>query len=139
MGNYGTNNAMLHSKGFSLVATLLLLLLLSGLAIGLMMMVNTETKVGSTDLQNDLAYHAAEGGVEKIYSDLSTVIAAVQAPTIAQLCAVNNTPPSMTGVTFPFYKLEATGMNVRIVADIGELRQQFVAASEHVSVVPWKE
>ena len=48
-----------QSKGFTLIASLLMLLLLSGIAIGLMMMVNTEGKVGGTDLQNNVAYHAA--------------------------------------------------------------------------------
>ena len=48
-----------------MVAALLLLLLLSGIAVGLMYMVNTETRVGGSDLENSLAFHAAEGGMEK--------------------------------------------------------------------------
>ena len=37
------------SRGFTLIATLMLLLIMSGIAIGLLMMVNTEGKVGSQD------------------------------------------------------------------------------------------
>ena len=45
-GSYAMKSARLHAKGFTLIASLLLLLLLSGISIGLMMMVNTEGKVG---------------------------------------------------------------------------------------------
>src|ERR1700756_5496689 len=74
-----------RSRGFTLIASLLMLLLLSGIAIGLMMMVNTEGKVGGTDLQNNMAFHATEGGIEKMYSDLSTVFRSTQSPTPAQI------------------------------------------------------
>jgi len=94
-------NSKRSNLGFTLIASLLLLLLLSGMAIGLLMMVTTEGKVGSTDLQNDVAFHAAEGGMEKMYSDVSVAVTSVQSPTVAQICAINNNPPSMTGVTFP--------------------------------------
>src|SRR6267378_1070054 len=69
--NYGITSAKRRANGFTLIASLLLLLLLSGIAIGLMMMVNTEGKVGGTDLQNNSAYHIAEGGIEKMNSDLA--------------------------------------------------------------------
>ena len=58
----------LHTRGFTLIASLLFLVLLSGIAIGLLMMVNTEGKVGGTDLQNNLAFHDAEGGIEMMYA-----------------------------------------------------------------------
>src|SRR5450755_5038107 len=85
-GSYGMKDARrhaspIHSKGFTLIASLLMLLLLSGIAIGLLMMVNTETKVGSTDLQNNLAFHAADGAMEKMASDLSATFHNAQAPT----------------------------------------------------------
>src|ERR1017187_10478932 len=120
MGNNGMISARLHnkrlltsglrresgrSKGFTLIASLLMLLVLSGIAIGLMMMVNTEGKVGGTDLQNNIAFHAAEGGIEKMYSDLSATFQNSQAPTASQICAVGNNPPSMVGVTFTQYSV----------------------------------
>ena len=108
MGNYGMKQATLHTKGFTLIASLLLLLLLSGMAIGLMMMVNTEGKVGATDLQNNLAYHAAEGGIEQMYANLSEVIQNVQVPTAAQICsagAPTNPGPSMMGISWTQYSV----------------------------------
>jgi hypothetical protein len=110
MGSYEMKSARRHAKGFTLIASLLMLLLLSGIAIGLMMMVNTEGKVGATDLQNNLAYHAAEGGIEKMFSDLSGVIQSVQAPTAAQICSASNNPPSMGGVTWQQYSVTPQGM-----------------------------
>src|ERR1700751_1866467 len=77
---YTMMNAPLRTKGFTLIASLLLLLLLSGIAIGLMMMVNTEGKVGGTDLQNNIAFHAAEGGVEKMTADLASTFQHAQSP-----------------------------------------------------------
>ncbi len=59
------------SRGFTLIASLLLLCLLSGIAIGLLMMVNTEGRAGGDDLQNTMAYRSAEGAIEKMTSDLA--------------------------------------------------------------------
>jgi Tfp pilus assembly protein PilX len=103
MGSNGMKRARLHAKGFTLIASLLLLLLLSGIAIGLMMMVNTEGKVGGTDLQNNVAYHSAEGGVEKMISDLAATFQNAQAPTASQICALSSMQPTMVGVTWTQY------------------------------------
>src|ERR1700690_2706448 len=118
MGNYrmkdprlqsnGRHGGKRHSGGFTLIASLLMLLLLSGIAIGLLMMANTESKVGGTDLQNNIAYHVAEGGIEKMYSDLSAVFQNSQAPSTAQICAVSNTPPTMVGVAWNTYSVAPT-------------------------------
>ena len=91
--------------GFTLIASLLMLLLLSGIAIGLMLMVNTEGKVGGTDLQNNLAFHAAEGGIEKMYADLDATFQSSQSPTASQICGVGSTSnqPVMIGVSWPDY------------------------------------
>src|SRR6202167_5978414 len=86
--------AKFTSRGFTLIAALLLTLLLSGFAICLMMMVNTEQKVGSADLSNNYTYRAAEGAMEKMTSDLASTFQNIQAPTAAQICAVSNNPPT---------------------------------------------
>ena len=100
-------NARMHNKGFTLIASLLMLLLLSGIAIGLMMMVNTEGKVGGTDLQNNLAFHAAEGGIEKMAFDLNATFQNAQSPTPAQICAVSATgnQPSLVGLNWTQYSV----------------------------------
>ena len=114
MGSYGMKSARRHTKGFTLIASLLLLLLLSGIAIGLMMMVTTEGKVGGTDLQNNIAYHTAEGGIEKMSSDLATTFQNVQAPSASQICALGGqsafgglaaNEPALPGVTWTQYQV----------------------------------
>jgi len=111
-----------RSKGFTLIASLLMLLLLSGIAIGLMMMVNTEGKVGGTDLQNNIAYHAAEGGIEKMASDLTSTFQNAQVSEPAQICAVSNNPPTMTGISFTQYTVSpASGCSGTLQANWGQL------------------
>jgi Tfp pilus assembly protein PilX len=107
MGSYGMKSARLHSKGFTLIASMLMLVLMSGIAIGLMMMSNTEGKVGGTDLQNNAAYHAASGGIEKMASDLMTTLKGAQVTTAAQICGTDSvaTAPVMAGVTWIQYSV----------------------------------
>ena len=112
MGGYGMNSARLHTKGFTLI-TSLLLLLLSGMAIGLLMMVNSENRVGGSDMQNDVAYHAAEGGIEKMASDLAGVLQNAQATTASEICGVGGpafggsaaNEPALPGVTWTEYQV----------------------------------
>ncbi len=109
----GLQGGRRHSRGFTLIASLLMLLLLSGIAIGLLMMVNTEAKVGGTDLQNNIAYHVAEGGIEKMTSDLASTLQNAQATTASEICGVGgptyggsaSNEPSMPGVTWTAYQV----------------------------------
>ena len=108
MGSYAMKNARLHAKGFTLIASLLLLLLLSGISIGLMMMVNTEGKVGGGDLQNNASFRAAEGGVEKMTSDLAAVFQNAQSPKAQDICDVGapaSTGPAIAGITWKDYEV----------------------------------
>jgi hypothetical protein len=103
----GSYRAM-NTKGFTLIASLMMLLLLSGIAIGLMMMVSTEGKVGGTDLQNNAAYHSAEGGVEKMTSDLAQTFQNALSPTASQICDLGlptTTGPTLPGVTWTDYQI----------------------------------
>ncbi|MBZ5666288.1 MAG: hypothetical protein LAO30_16965 [Acidobacteriia bacterium] len=107
MVNDEIESARLHAKGFTLIATLLMLLLLSGVAIGLMMMVHTENKVGATDLQNDVAFHSAEGGIEKQASDLAAVFQNAQSPTCDQIISVGagSNRPALPGISWDEYSV----------------------------------
>ena len=93
------------SKGFALMASLLLLVLLSGIAVGLMYMTNTEVRIGGNDLENNLAYYAAEGGMEKMTSDLDNLYATNQSPSAASISGLSSYPPAnIPGVTYSEYK-----------------------------------
>jgi len=99
-------NATFGSRGFTLIASLLLLMLMSGLALGLLMMVNTEQRVGGFDLNNTYTYHAAEGAIEKMTSDLAFTFKSIQAPNAAQICNLSSQPPTWdTSVTYTTYNI----------------------------------
>jgi len=106
------NKAMIKSKrnsmGFTLIATLMLLLLMSGIAIGLLMMVNTEVKVGTQDTQNNSTFHAAEGAIEQMTANLSNTFKNIESPTASQIAALSALAPANTAmVQYPVYTLTA--------------------------------
>jgi len=100
-----TRHPSSRERGFVLVAALLLLLLLSALSIGLLLMVNTETTAGGNDLQNNVAYHAAEGGIEKMTADLSAVFTNIQAPKADDIKAVSDQLPNIPGIVWKDYSV----------------------------------
>jgi hypothetical protein len=96
----------LGSRGFTLIASLMLLLIMSGVSIGLLMMVDTESKVGSQDTQNTLAFHAAEGGIEHMTSDLALMFQNILSPTVSQIQALSALAPANTAfMSYPVYTL----------------------------------
>jgi Tfp pilus assembly protein PilX len=96
------------SRGFTLIASLLLLLLLSGVSLALLMMVNTEQHAGGNDLNNAYVFHAAEGAIEQATSQLAGTFKSIQSPTAAEICnlSTNPGPPTWdTTVTYPYYSI----------------------------------
>jgi hypothetical protein len=94
------------SRGFTLIASLMLLLIMSGVSIGLLMMVDTESKVGSQDTQNTLAFHAAEGGIEHMTSDLTTKFQNILSPTATDIQSLSAlAPPNTPFMSYPVYTL----------------------------------
>lgn len=92
------------SGGYALIMVLLLVLLLSAVTLGLFVMVQTETRVGGGDTQNTVAFHAAEGAVEKMTADLATQLANRQAPTVADIAGLSSLQPANTpGITYKKY------------------------------------
>jgi Tfp pilus assembly protein PilX len=96
------------SRGFTLIASLMLMLIMSGVAIGLLMMVNTEGKVGGQDVQSNLAFHAAEGGIEHMTADLSAMFQNVESPTATQIAGLSaDAPANGALMSYPTYTLTA--------------------------------
>jgi Tfp pilus assembly protein PilX len=96
----------LDSRGFTLIASLMLMLIMSGVAIGLLMMVNTEGKVGGQDTQNNVAFHAAEGGIEHMTSDLANMFQNIESPTPSEIEALSaDAPASNATMSYPLYTL----------------------------------
>ena len=95
-----------RTQGFTLIVSLLLLLLMSGIAIGMLMMVNTEGQVGTHDLENNLAYRSAEGAMEKMASDINTKYSAMLSPTYTDITGLASLKPTNdSSVTYPDYSV----------------------------------
>src|SRR5579863_7193283 len=106
MRGYAMERAKAASRGFTLIATLLLLLLMSGIAIGMLMMVSTEAKVGTQDVQNNGTFHAAEGAIEKMTSDLAGTFQNIESPTVSEITGLSALAPANTAaISYPVYTL----------------------------------
>ena len=99
-------NTVNHSsKGFALASAMLIVVLLAGISVGTMYLVNTESRLAVTDLENTQAFYAAEAGMEKMMADLNALYAATMAPTVTDIegLGASGYQPVLSGVTFPQY------------------------------------
>jgi hypothetical protein len=78
------------SRGFTLIAALLLTLLLSGVAVGLLYLVGNEQRMGNNDLEDNLAFYGAESGIENLTAQLSQLYQSSQTPDSVSLNALTN-------------------------------------------------
>jgi hypothetical protein len=88
------------SRGFTLIAALLLTVLLSGIAVGLLYMVSNEERMGGNDLEGSLAFYGAESGIENLTAQLSQLYQTSQTPTAAAITALTvpaNYPTMVNG------------------------------------------
>ena len=85
-----------RSRGFTLIASLLVLTLLSAIAVGLLFMVYGAGQVGGNDLETNQAYYGAESGMELLTANLAALYQQSQSPTPAQLTNLTNSPPDST-------------------------------------------
>ncbi len=76
------------SRGFTLIAALLLTVLLSAIAVGLLYMVSNEQRMGGNDLEGSLAYYGAESGIENLTAQLSQLYQSSQTPNAAAITAL---------------------------------------------------
>ncbi len=79
-------------RGFTLIAALLITVLLSGVAVGLLFMVSNEVRMGGNDLEGNMAYYAAEAQIENLTSQLSQLYQTSQSPNAAAINALWTNP-----------------------------------------------
>jgi Tfp pilus assembly protein PilX len=79
-----------RSRGFTLIAALLILVLLSGVAAGLLFITTNEVKMSGNGMQGDLAYYGAESGMEKLTADLANLYTSTMSPTDCQIYSLAN-------------------------------------------------
>jgi len=87
-------NATSRSRGFTLIAALLLLTLMSGIAVGVIMLVGSETRMGGNNKESNVAYYGAEAGMEKLTADLAQLYQVSLAPSPTAIANLANNPPT---------------------------------------------
>src|ERR1700704_4701846 len=101
-----------HSRGFTLIASMLLLMLLSSIAIGLMYLANGSGHIGNNDLEANVAYYGAESGMEKLTTDLLGLYQTKLSPTTTDLTNLaNSSAPSSALVGNITYNESASWTN----------------------------
>ena len=94
-----------NSAGFTLIAALLILVLLSGVAAGLIYLVTNESRMSGNDQETNLAYYGAESGMEKLTADVSALYTQYMIPTNAQIQNLTNFPPTLgDGLRHEFHR-----------------------------------
>ena len=76
------------SRGFTIIAAVLLTVLLSGIAVGLLFLVTNEQRLGGNDLESNLAFYGAEAGIENLTAQVSQLYQTSQTPNAAAITAL---------------------------------------------------
>ena len=74
---------------------------MTGISIGLLMMVQTEGRAGNNDVENSLAYRGAEGAIENMTSSLAAAFQNIQSPQASDITNLSSQAPVIPGITFP--------------------------------------
>jgi Tfp pilus assembly protein PilX len=90
-----------REKGVALVTALLVLILVSAIIVGMFWMVMTDQRLGGNSEGRELAFYAAEAGMEKMTSDVANTFATSGALTAANIATITAEPPTgLPGVTY---------------------------------------
>jgi len=94
-----------NERGFTLIAALLFMLLLSAMAVGMIFLVTNEGHASGYEQENNVAFDGAESGVEKLTADLGALYSNSLSPTPVNIQNLTNFPPTGLGVTYPDYRI----------------------------------
>lgn len=81
-------------RGAALALALLLLAFIGVIAVSVLAVVSTETRIAGSDLQRTQSFYAAATGIEKMTNDFSILYSRTSRPTQAQLDAIAASPPT---------------------------------------------
>src|SRR6185295_11022356 len=90
-------SARKSERGAALVTSVLILGMLSAVAISVLAVVQSESRIAGSDLKRTQTFYAAAAGIEKMTSDFSALFQVTSRPTAAQLLRIENTPPPELG------------------------------------------
>jgi hypothetical protein len=80
-------------RGAALATSILFMAILGAVAMSVLAVVNTESRIAGSDLQRTQAFYAGAAGIEKMTTDFSALFSRVSRPTTAQLTTIANSPP----------------------------------------------
>ena len=90
-------------RGAALATALMLLAVMGTIAMTVLAVVHTESRIAGSDLKRTQTYYAAAAGIEKMTSDFSSLFVRTSRPTSAQLYTIaNSPPPELTSEGFTF-------------------------------------
>jgi hypothetical protein len=87
-------------SGIVLIAALMIMILLGALLTAFIISVNMDQGLIGVDRDQNRAFYASEAGLEKLTADLGTLFESNYAPTTAQINALTNVRPAITGISF---------------------------------------
>ncbi len=95
------------SKGFALIASMLLLAMLAVFSVGISYIVQNESRLSGNDMESAQAYYAAAAAMDKMVVDFNLLHAGSDVPSVSDIQALGGTSyePSFSGVTYSDYSL----------------------------------
>ena len=100
MVNFNMRKTVKAERGFALVVSLLLLVLISGLAIAVMYLAMSQKQISGSDAETSVAYYGGEAGMEKMMSDLANLYQLKQNPSLTDLAGLTSLAPTIQGITY---------------------------------------
>lgn len=119
-------------RGSALVAAIFILALLGVIAMTVLGVVTTETRIAGSDLERTKTFYAAASSMEKMTSDFSALFSRTSRPTVAQLNSIAaSSPPELSTEGFSLYP-----QSIRLdVATLDSMRlTQGIASTAYPSV-----
>jgi hypothetical protein len=89
-----------RENGVALITALLILFLVSAIVVGMSWMVMSDQRLSGNNQDRELAFYAAEAGMEKMTADMGNTFALFGSITAAQLPGITGTPPSIPGIQY---------------------------------------
>ena len=91
-----------QDAGVALITALLLLFLMSSLLVGFCILLISNQQLAGSNNDDVSAFYGAEAGMEQLTANLGNLFAETYAPTMAQINALQTTPPPpvISGITF---------------------------------------
>ena len=89
-----------NESGIALIGTLLILVLLGALLEGFILSVNSDQELIGIDRGQTQAFYGALAGLEQLTGNLGTLFGTNYSPSTAQLNALTEQPPALSGIEF---------------------------------------